>query len=120
MYKPYAGIRTKFLCMLKNKFLPQRMPAYAAVGERSWNAYNLTCGSQLDLPGIIIIIINTKSCTNTSRLHNMRFLRYLDKDFFEAVVRTSPSGLRYSIFIAIFIFYYLDFYFLLLYLFFIM
>ena len=26
-YKPYAGIRTKFLCMLKNKFLPQRMPA---------------------------------------------------------------------------------------------
>ena len=36
------------------------------------------------------------------------------------LVRTSPSGLRYSIFIAIFIFYYLDFYFLLLYLFFIM
>ena len=34
------------------------------------------------------------------------------------IVRTSPSGLHYSIFIAIFIFYYLDFYFLLLYLFF--
>ena len=36
-YKPYAGIRTKFLCMLKIKFLPQRMSAYVAVGERSWN-----------------------------------------------------------------------------------
>ena len=40
-YKPYAGICTKFLCMFKNKFLPQRMPAYAAVGERSCNVYNL-------------------------------------------------------------------------------
>ena len=41
VYKPYAGIRTKYVCMLKNKFLPQRMPAYAAVGEHSWNVDNL-------------------------------------------------------------------------------
>ena len=33
-YKPYAGIRTKFLCMLKNKFLPQRMLPYENVLER--------------------------------------------------------------------------------------
>ena len=40
-YKPYAGVCTKFFCMLKNKFLLHRMPAYAAVGEHSWNVYNL-------------------------------------------------------------------------------
>ena len=32
-YKPYVGIRTKFLSMLKNNFLPRRMPAYATVLE---------------------------------------------------------------------------------------
>ena len=36
-YKPYVGIRTKFLSMLKNNFclaVCQRMPAYASVCQR--------------------------------------------------------------------------------------